>query len=269
MISIKTKKEIEIMAEGGKILAGIMKELEKRVEPGISTKELDKVAEGLVLKYGGKCSFKDYNVSDDCVPEKAYPACLCTSINDEIVHAIPSDRKLKEGDIVSLDIGMFYKGFHNDMAKTFSVGKIKPETQRLIDITEKALEIGIDNVKPGNKIGDISRSVQKYVESRGFGVVRELCGHGIGREIHEAPEILNSVSFDKETVDKVKFSGDGNVVLKEGMVLCIEPMVTVGSWRLKKSKDGHGWITKDGSLSCHFEHTIAVIKNGYRILTLE
>jgi len=268
MISIKTRKEIEIMTEGGKILAKIMEELGKRVEPGISTKELDKVAEDLVLKYGGKCSFKDYNVADDSAPEKAYPACLCTSINDEIVHAVPSGRKLKEGDIISLDIGIFYKGFHTDMAKTFPVSKIKPETQRLIDVTEKALEIGIEKVKPGNKIGDISRAVQKYVESRGFGVVRELCGHGIGKELHEAPEILNSVSFDKETVDKVKFSGDANVVLKEGMVLCIEPMVTVGSWRLKKSRDEHGWITKDGSLSCHFEHTIAVTKGGYQILTL-
>lgn len=268
MISIKTKKEIEIMAEGGKVLAGIMEELEKRVEPGISTRELDKVAEDLVLKYGGKCSFKDYNVADDSAPEKAYPACLCTSINDEIVHAVPSSRKLKEGDIISLDIGMFYKGFHTDMAKTFPVGKIESENQRLIDVTEKALEIGIEKVKPGNKIGDISRAVQKYVESRGLGVVRELCGHGIGKELHEAPEILNSVSFDKETVDKVKFSGDANVILKEGMVLCIEPMVTVGNWRLKKSRDEHGWITKDGSLSCHFEHTIAVVKNGYRILTL-
>ncbi len=263
MISIKTPEEIEIMTEGGRILAGIMKELAKKVQPGITTKELDKVAEDLVLKYNGECSFKGYRGQT----EKPYPTCLCTSINEEIVHAVPSDRLLKEGDIVSLDLGLEFKGFHTDMAMTIAVGKISTQAERLIEVTKKALEIGIKEVKPGNRIGDISRAIQKYVESQGLNVVRELCGHGIGRKIHEDPQILNSVSFDKETVDKVKYVDDGKIKIQEGMVLCLEPMVTVDNWRIKKSKDGFGFETKDGTLSCHFEHTVAVTKNGCQILT--
>jgi methionyl aminopeptidase len=265
MITIKTPEEIEIITEGGKILAKIMKELEKEVKPGITTKDLDRLAESLILKSGGKCSFKGY---------QDFPACLCTSVNEEIVHAVPSDRVLKEGDIISLDIGMKYNGFHTDMAVTLPVGKINPETERLIEVTKKALEIGIEKVKPGNYIGDISRIIQKYVESQGFNVVRELCGHGIGREIHEDPQILNSVSmptgrqaFDKKLVEKVKYVGDATTKIQEGMVLCLEPMVTVGDWHIKKSKDGFGFETKDSSLSCHFEHTMAVTKNGAKILT--
>ncbi|PIQ07360.1 MAG: type I methionyl aminopeptidase [Candidatus Nealsonbacteria bacterium CG18_big_fil_WC_8_21_14_2_50_37_10] len=259
MINIKVAEEIEIMAEGGKILAKIMKELEKQVRPGITTKELDKVAEDLILKSGGKCSFKGY---------QGFPTCLCASINEEIVHAVPSERKLKEGDIISLDLGILYKGFHTDMAVTLPVRIVNPEVQRLIDVTKKALEIGIEKLKPGNYIGDISKAIQKYVEREGFNVVRELCGHGIGRKLHEAPQILNSVSFDEVTVDKVKYQEDAKIKLKEGMVLCLEPMVTVGDWRIKKSKDGFGYETKDGSLSCHFEHTIAVTENGAKILTV-
>jgi len=258
MINIKVAEEIEIMAEGGKILAKIMKELEKQVRPGITTKELDKVAEDLILKSGGKCSFKGY---------QGFPTCLCASINEEIVHAVPSERKLKEGDIISLDLGILYKGFHTDMAVTLPVRIVNPEVQRLIDVTKKALEIGIEKLKPGNYIGDISKAIQKYVEREGFNVVRELCGHGIGRKLHEAPQILNSVSFDEVTVDKVKYQEDAKIKLKEGMVLCLEPMVTVGDWRIKKSKDGFGYETKDGSLSCHFEHTIAVTEKGAKILT--
>ena len=259
MINIKVAEEIEIMAEGGKLLAKIMKELEKQVRPGITTKELDKVAEDLILKSGGKCSFKGY---------QGFPTCLCASINEEIVHAVPSERKLKEGDIISLDLGILYKGFHTDMAVTLPVRIVNPEVQRLIDVTKKALEIGIEKLKPGNYIGDISKAIQKYVEREGFNVVRELCGHGIGRKLHEAPQILNSVSFDEMTVDKVKYQEDAKIKLKEGMVLCLEPMVTVGDWRIKKSKDGFGYETEDGSLSCHFEHTIAVTENGAKILTV-
>jgi len=259
MITIKIPEEVEIIAEGGKILAKIMKELENNVKPGITTKELDRLAESLIFKYGGECSFKGY---------QNFPACLCTSINEEIVHAVPSYRVLKEGDIISLDIGMKYNGFHTDMAITLPVGKINPETKRLIEVTKKALEIGIEKVKPENHIGDISRVIQKYVESQGFNVVRELCGHGIGREIHEDPQILNSVSFEKKLVDKVKYVEDGNIEIEAGMILCLEPMVTVGDWHIKKSKDGFGFKTKDGSLSCHFEHTVAVTKNGAKILTV-
>jgi len=247
------------MAEGGKILAGIMKELEKNVKPGITTEDLNRLAENLILKSGGKCSFKGY---------EDYPACLCTSINEEIVHSVPSARQLKDGDIISLDLGIFYQGFHTDMAITVPVGKISPETQRLIRATKKALKRGIKKTRPGNTIGDIGNTIQRYVEGQGFNVVRELCGHGIGRRIHEAPQILNSVSFDEMTVDKVKYQEDAKIKLKEGMVLCLEPMVTVGDWRIKKSKDGFGYETEDGSLSCHFEHTIAVTENGAKILTV-
>ncbi len=268
MIKLKTQKEIEVMSEGGKILAGIMEELKKTVRPGITTKTLDELSKSLIFKYGGECSFKNYNVPDDSSSVKLYPACLCTSINEEIVHAVPSDRILEEGDIISLDLGFHYKGFHTDMARTFPVGKISAQNKRLIEVTKKSLEMGIEKMKPGNRIGDISRVIQKYAESQGFNVVRELCGHGIGRKIHEDPEILNAVSFEKEMVDKVKFVGDGNIKIKEGMVLCLEPMVTIGDWRIKKSKDGFGWKTEDDSFSAHFEETLAVVKDGAKVLTV-
>jgi len=247
MIKIKSPEEIKIMAEGGKILASIMKELEKKVRPGITTKELDRFAESLILKSGGKCSFKGY---------QDFPACLCTSINEEIVHAVPSNRVLKEGDIISLDLGILYKGFHTDMAITIPVGKIDPEVQRLMRVTKKALKRGIKKVRPGNTFGDIGNTIQRYVESQGFNVVRDLCGHGIGRELHEEPKILN---YGKRHLGPE---------IKEGMTFCLEPMVTVGDWKLKKSKDGHGFETQDGSLSCHFEHMMVVTKNGVKVLTV-
>lgn len=254
MISIKTKEEIEIMAEGGKILAKIMKELEKNVKPGINTKELDRLAENLILDSGGQCSFKGYKNSNgsSVIP---FPSCLCVSINEELVHVAPSERILKEGDIISLDLGIFYKGFHTDMAITVPVGKISPEVQRLIRVTKKALKRGIKKVRPGNTFGDIGNTIQRYVESQGFNVVRDLCGHGIGKEIHEEPKILNYGR--RHTGPEIK----------EGMVFCIEPMVTMGDWRIKRTKDGFGYETIDGSLSTHFEHTVAVIKNGCKILT--
>jgi len=254
MISIKTKEEIEIMAEGGKILAKIIKELEKKVRPGITTTTLDRLAESLILKSGGKCSFKGYK-STDGETVRPYPFCLCTSINEEIVHCIPSDRILKEGDIISLDLGIFYRGFHTDMAITVPVGKISPEAQRLIRITKKALKRGIKKTKAGNTFGDIGNTIQRYVEDQGFNVVRDLCGHGIGKEVHEDPKILN---YGK------RHTGEE---IKEGMVVCIEPMVTVGDWHIKKSKDTYGYETTGGSLSAHFEHTLVITKDGCKILT--
>jgi methionyl aminopeptidase len=254
MIEIKTPQEIEIMAEGGRILAKIMKELEKRVKPGITTMELEKLAESLILKAGGKCSFKGYK-SKDGESARPYPFCLCTSVNEEIVHVPPSDRVLKEGDVLKIDIGMFYKGFHTDMAITVPVGKVSFEAQRLIRVTKKALKLALKKARPGNTFGDIGNTIQRYVESQGFNVVRELCGHGIGRELHEEPQILNYGK--RKTGEKIK----------EGMVFCIEPMVTAGDWHLKRTKEGFGYQTVDGSLTAHFEHTIAVTKNGCRILT--
>lgn len=246
MITIKTPGEIKIMAEGGRILAQTMAELGKRVEPGVATKELDRVAEALILKSGAKPSFKGH---------QGYPASLCVSVNEEIVHALPSQRKLKEGDLVSLDLGLFYRGFHSDMALSLPVGKVPPDVQRLIRVTKKALKRGIKKARPGNTFGDIGNTIQRYVEDQGFNVVRDLCGHGIGRELHEDPQILN---YGKRK------SGEK---IKEGMVFCLEPMVMAGDWQIKKSEDGYGFETADGSLSCHFEHTIAVTKNGTKILT--
>ena len=255
MIYIKSPEEIKIMAKGGRILAKIMKELEKKVKPGITTNELNRVAEALIScppKHWEKadkieCSFKGY---------QGFPACLCTSINEEIVHSLPSSRVLKEGDIISLDSGIFLNGFHTDMAITLPVGEVLPETKRLIRITKKALKRGIKKIRPGNTFGDIGNTIQRYVESQGFNLVRDLCGHGIGREIHEEPQVLNYGK--RRTGPKIK----------EGMVFCLEPMITVGDWRIKKSKDGYGFRTTDGSLSAHFEHTIVVTKNGAKILTM-
>src|SRR4030042_4924356 len=210
MITIKSPEEIEIIAEGGKILANIIKELEKKIQPGITTKELDRLAESLILKSKGKCSFKGYD---------NFPACLCTSINEGIVHSIPSERSLEEGDIITLDLGIFYKGFHSDMAVTLPVGKISQEVARLTKITKKALKRGIKKVRPGNTVGDIGNTIQRYVEDQGFNVVRNLCGHGIGRELHEDPQILN---YGKRHT---------GFKIKEGRGFCLEPMVTVGNWK--------------------------------------
>ena len=242
------------MREGGEILAKIMQELTKKVKPGITTKELNRAAEALVSlssealakedKIG--CSFKGYN---------GYPACLCTSVNEEIVHAIPSARVLKEGDIISLDLGILYKGFHTDMAVTVPVGKILPEISRLIRVTKKALKRGIKKVGPGNTFGDISNTIQRYIEDQGFSAVRDLCGHGIGKILHEDPEILNYGS---------RHSGPD---IEPGMVFCLEPMVAVGKGEIKKAKDGYTYETADGSLSAHFEHTIVATKNGCQVLT--
>ena len=246
MIPIKTSEEIKIMREGGRVLAKIMEELKSKAKPGISTQELNQLTEELVFKYGVKPAFKGY---------QGFPASLCVSLNEEIVHVAPSKRRLMEGDIVSLDLGILYKGFYLDMAITVPVGRISPEAGRLIRITKKALKRAISRVKPGKHIGDISQTVESYVEGQGFNVVRQLCGHGIGRKLHEAPEIPN---FGK------RHKGPE---LKPGMVLAIEPMVTMGDWKLKKSKDGFGFETNDGSLSAHFEQTVAVTEKGGQVLT--
>ena len=235
------------MEEGGRILALIMKELEKSVEPGITTNDLNRLAESLIFKYKARPSFKGY---------QDFPASLCTSLNEEIVHAAPSDRVLKEGDIISLDLGLFYKGYHADMALTLPVGRIIPEAARLLRVTKKSLKRGINKSKPGNTFGDISNTIQRCAESQGFNVVRELCGHGIGRELHEEPQIPN---YGK------RGSSDE---IKEGMVFCLEPMVTMGQWNLEKTEDGFGFKTTDGSLSAHFEHMVAVTKSGVKVLTL-
>lgn len=247
MITYKTPEEIKIMKEGGRILSGIMEVLEKMVKPGIATEELDRAAEALILSKGAVPSFKGFN---------NFPASLCTSVNEEIVHGIPSARILKDGDIISLDLGLLYKGFHSDMAITVPVGqKVLPEVNRVIRVAKKALKRGISHAMPGATVGDIGNAIEKFIEGQGFAVVRELCGHGIGKNLHEDPQIPNY--GQKHTGAKIK----------EGMMICIEPMAVMGDWHIKKAKDGYGYQTKDGSFAAHFEHTIAITKNGPEVLT--
>lgn len=246
MISIKTEEEIKIMAKGGKILAAALKEIEKMAKPGITTLELDKLAETLILKSGAKPAFKGH---------EGFPFSLCASVNEVIVHGFPSSYVLKEGDIIGLDSGVLYNGFNTDMSVTIPIGKVSFEAKRLINVTKKALRLGIKKAKYGNTFGDMGNTIQRYVEDQGFSVVRELCGHGIGKELHEEPKIPN---FGKR--------GEGEKI-KEGMVFCIEPMVTMGDWHIEKVGDGYGFATRDNSLSAHFEHTIAITKSGPKVLT--
>ena len=243
---LKTKEEIEIMARAGKILAKILDELKKEVRPGIKTKDLEIKARKLMREYKVEPVFLGY---------EGYPAAICTSVNDVIVHGVPSEYQLKEGDILSLDLGIRYKGYCADMAVTLPVGKTSEEAQRLIRVTKKALKRAIKKARPGNTVGDIGNTIQRYVEKRGFYVIKELCGHGIGRELHEEPQILN---YGKRHT---------GAKLVPGMVFCIEPMVSMGIEKIKKASDGFGYATADGSLSAHFEHMIAITKNERRVLT--
>lgn len=246
MALIKTQEEIKIIAEGGKILATVLAEVEKLVKPGVSTEELDRSAEALILKHGAMPAFKGYD---------GFPYSLCASVNEVIVHGFPSKIILKEGDIIGLDLGVLYKGYNTDMAITVPVGNISFEAKRLIMVAKKALKRGIKKVRDGVTTGDVGNTIQRYIEDQGLGVVRDLCGHGIGKDVHEDPKIPNYGTRHK------------GEVLKEGMVICLEPMVTIGDWHLKKAQDGYGYATRDGSLAAHFEHTMAVTKDGVRVLT--
>jgi len=245
MIEIKTANDIKIIKEGAVLLKKILKRTAKKVQPGITTNDLNQFAEELILKSGAQPAFKGY---------ENFPKTLCVSLNSTIVHGLPSEYQLKEGDIISLDLGIFFKGFYSDMAITLGVGKVPPLAQRLIKVTKKALRIAISSAKPRKTFGDIGYVVEKYVNSQGFNVIRDLCGHGIGRELHEDPKILNY--GEKGTGPKIK----------EGMVFCIEPMVSLGDWHIKKSSDGFGWETIDGSLSAHFEAMVAVSRNSSIVL---
>ena len=244
MIKLKSEEEIDIMREGGSILSSIMREVKSKVSPGITTRELDAFAESLVLKKGGSPSFKGY---------KGFPAALCTSVNEVIVHGVPGDYVLKEGDIISLDLGVHYKGLHTDMAVTVPVGEISGESARVVRTAKKALKRGIKKVKEGSTLGDIGNTISRYIHKSGLSVVEGLCGHGIGEEVHEDPQVLNEGK-----------RGKGEKIVK-GMVFCIEPMVSAGSASIKKTKSGIE--TADGSLSAHFEHTIAVTEKGVEVIT--
>ncbi len=255
MIYIKTKEEIERMAEGGHILARILDELGNAVAPGITTGFLEDLAVRLIEESGGKPSFKNYRSSAN---DPAFPTALCTSINDEVVHgpAKPA-RRLKSGDIIGIDAGMEYKGLFTDMAKTFPVGKISKEANRLLKITRKSLEAGINKAKAGNYVDDISKAVEDYVIKNNYSVVRALVGHGVGKYVHEPPAIPNFVQ-------KNSFK---RILLKEGMTIAIEPMVNLGEAQVEIMEDEWTVVTMDKKLSAHFEHTIAITEKGNKILT--
>jgi methionyl aminopeptidase len=247
LIILKSKDEIKRIADACRIVAEVLEGIKRQVAPGITTKELDEFAESFIISKGAKPAFKGY---------KGYPASVCTSINDQVVHGIPSSTtKLKEGDILSLDIGVYYKGFYGDGAITLPVGKINSQARKLLEVTERALKAGIEKAVAGNRLSDISAAIQTLVEAEGFSVVRNFVGHGIGRQLHEEPQIPN---FGKP--------GEGPKLM-EGMTLAIEPMVNTGGWEVVILKDGWTAVTKDKGLSAHFEHTVAITKDGCDILT--
>jgi methionyl aminopeptidase len=251
MVIIKSEKEIGLMREGGNILWQIMGELAKLVVPGRNTHEIDELARKLIFRHGGTPVFEGYGPADN-----PYPAVVCVSLNSEIVHGIPRrDRIIQEGDIIKLDIGMKYKGLITDMARTFPAGTISPVAHKLMKTTQEGLDAGIATIKEGARLSDYSRAVDSYVRSRGFSIVRELVGHGVGRELHEDPQIPN-----------YRFKGH-DLILKEGMTLALEPMVNEGTHRIRLMSDGWTFVTTDGKLSCHFEDTVVVTKSGVQILT--
>ena len=247
MTVIKSPEEVAIMRQAGKIVASTLKKLAEEIKPGIKTSHLDSVAVDELKKYRAKASFKGY---------RGFPASLCVSVNDEIVHGIPGERELNNGDIVSLDFGAIVNGFHGDGAITVGVGKISPKAQELVAVTEAALMVGIKEARNGAHLGDISAAIQDYAESRGFSVVREYSGHGVGRDLHEDPLVPN-----------FGLAGEGPV-LRKGMTLAVEPMVTVGDWMTRVASNKWTVLTADGSLAAHFEHTIAISEDEAEILTL-
>jgi methionyl aminopeptidase len=251
-IEIKSAEEIALMRHSGKIVADIIKIIVDQIKPGMKTKDMDMIAENELKKRGAESSFKGYH---------GYPATICVSINDEIVHGIPGDRVLKEGDIVSLDFGAIYQGFHGDAAVTVPVGKVSMEAKQLIETTKESLEKGIAAARSGARLGDISAAIQRHAESRGFSTVREYTGHGIGRKMHEDPQIPNN------TEPPYGMPEGAGIVLKKGMTLALEPMLNAGDWHTRVADDHWTVLTADGSLSAHFEHTIAIDDNQAEVLT--
>ena len=247
-ITVKSSREIELMTEAGRILEIVHKELEKALHPGMTTKAIDRLGEEIIRSYGCIPSFLDYN---------GYPASICVSVNDEVVHGIPSEHRIiREGDIVSLDAGVIYKGYHSDAARTHCVGEVSKEAQDLVRVTRECFFEGIKYAKEGNHLFDISEAIGRYAEERGYGVVRDLCGHGIGTALHEAPEIPNY---------EMKRKG---VLLKAGMTLAIEPMINIGGWEVDWMDDDWTVVTRDHSLSAHYENTVLITENEPKLLSL-
>jgi methionyl aminopeptidase len=246
VIILKTDAQLEIMKKAGKIAAETLAMLEEKVKPGISTAEIDHIAEEYIISRKAKPGFKGY---------RSFPASTCISIDEEVVHGIPGSRILKEGQIVSIDLGTIVDGYYGDSAVTFPVGKISEEKRKLLDVTKRSLEIGIEQAQAGNKLGKVSSAIQKYVEEAGFSVVRDMVGHGIGKNLHEDPQVPH---FGPE---------DAGPVLEKGMVIAIEPMVNMGEYNVSQKADGWTVVTTDGSPSAHFEHTVAITAGGPEILT--
>lgn len=247
MIEVKSEHELELMRNAGKVTAAVLEKMTQAAQPGVSTLDLDEIAEKTIRSFGATPLFLGYG---------GFPGSICASINEEVVHGIPKKgRILKSGDIISIDTGAKLDGFCSDAAVTLGVGKVSDQAQRLMDVTKKSLYKAIGLVKPGIRLGDIGHAVETYAEQQGMGVVRDYCGHGIGRTMHEEPCIPN---FGKE--------GTGPV-LQAGMVLAIEPMLTAGTWRVRQLSDGWTVVTRDGSLAAHFEHTVAVTSDGSEVLT--
>lgn len=247
-VSIKSEREIELMREAGKLLAKTHEELEKVIRPGISTWEIDRVGEEIIRSYGCIPSFLNYN---------GYPASICVSVNDEVVHGIPSkERIIKEGDIVSLDAGVIYKGYHSDAARTHAVGEISSEARQLIEVTKQSFFEGIKYAKEGCHLHEISKAIGNYAESFGYGVVRDLVGHGIGTHLHEDPQIPNFAQRRR------------GLKLQAGMTLAIEPMINRGTWRVEWLDDDWTVVSKDGSLSAHYENTVLITKGEPEILSI-
>jgi methionyl aminopeptidase len=245
-IILKSPREITQMRGAGRVVAAVLDEVGKKVRPGITTAELDDIAVSEVKKRGAEASFKGY---------RGFPASICTSVNEEVVHGIPGSRVLQEGEIIALDFGALMNGFHGDAAVTVGVGKISTEAQKIIDATQGALQAGIAAARVGARLGDVSAAIQSYAEARGFSVVREYVGHGIGRELHEDPQVPN-----------FGVTGEGPV-LQKGMTMALEPMLNAGGWRTSVAEDKWTVVTADGRLSAHFEHTIVIDENGPGILT--
>lgn len=246
MIILKSPQQIAQMKEAGLIVWQVHQELAKAIRPGVTTRELDELAERLIRAAGGIPTFKGY---------RGYPASICASVNEEVVHGIPSDRKLREGDIVAIDLGVTYKGWVGDSAYTHPVGQIDPETARLLDVTRVALEKGIAECYPGKRLGDVGHAIQAYVEANGFNVVRDFVGHGVGAQMHEDPQVPN-------------YGPPGTRdLLRPGMVIAIEPMVNAGTWQVRVKRDQWTVVTADRKNSAHFEHTVAITEDGPVILT--
>lgn len=246
MVHYKTGSEIDKIRKASQIVAKTLEKLSQHVEPGITTRELDQIAESEIRKEGGIPAFKGY---------RGFPATLCVSINEEIVHGIPSRRKLKEGDLVSLDLGAIWEDFYGDAARSFPVGKMKEQAEKLMRVTEESLMLGIEQARPGKRLGDIGFAVQKHAEDHGFSVVRDFVGHGIGRNLHEDPQVPN-------------YGKPGSLPrIKAGMVLAIEPMICAGGYEVEILEDNWTAVTRDRSLAAHFEHSVAVTEEGPVILS--